>query len=150
MKNLIAVIVAVLLMALTFVIIFSIGFVSIKLVYVVIGVAVLLAIYIGTGGRAWFGTHEHPDRVIGVRVRFAEEDYKFPVTMPDAVLEEFKDGIYRAVFVEPIVSNFGRIHYADITARHAGHPISRIGKRGVMINGKLESGEGFISRLIRA
>lgn len=126
------------------------GLFSIKLIYIVIGLAILFAIYIGTGGRAWFGTHENPERMIGVQVGFAAIDGLGPTlsSLPKAIIKEYKQDSYRAVFSVPFeIDNFIE-HYVDISPRHVGYPISRISKhRSMAVVGKLESGQGFIASL---
>ena len=104
MKNIIAIFVALIFFGLIATIIVFAASISINLVYALIVLVVVGAVYVGTGGRAWFGTHEHPDRVLGDSVRFAEVDGlgACPPIFPNAVIRAFEEGSYRAEFIEPL------------------------------------------------
>jgi hypothetical protein len=122
--------------------------VSIYFVYGIIVLSILGAIYLGTGGRAWFGTHEHPDRVLGAQIRFGAIEGLERPDLPNATIRDFKDGAYRAEFVTPVEFGFAKDRFVNLWPRHQGHPISRVSKHGFLfINGELESGRRFIAAI---
>jgi hypothetical protein len=118
---------------------------SMLMVYALIALAVLVAIYSAGGGRAWFGTHEHPEQILGARLRFGDIEWHPTLSrLPDAIVREWDGSQYRAEFVEPLPTA-GRERHAMIRARHAGYPVSRARSwRGVVVNGSLGSSGGFI------
>ena len=120
--------------------------ISMLLVYALIAVAALGAVYVGTGGRAWFGTHERPERILGARLRFgAVEEHPTLTSLPDAIVREWDDGQYRVEFVEPLPTA-GRERHAMLFARHAGYPVSRVRTwRSVIVNGRFGTSDGFIA-----
>jgi hypothetical protein len=125
--------------------------ISMLMVYALIALAVLVAIYSAGGGRAWFGTHEHPVQILGARVRFGALEWHPTLDrLPDAIVREWDGGQYRIEFVEPLPTP-GEDRYALITPRHAGYPVSRARTwRSVIVTGSLESGDGFIAVVRKA
>jgi hypothetical protein len=119
--------------------------ISMLLVYAIIALAVLVAIYSAGGGRAWFGTHEHPEQIMGARLRFGDIEWHPTLRrLPDAIVREWDGGQYRIEFVEPLPTP-DEVRYALITPRHVGYPVSRVRTwRSVIVNGSLESSGGFI------
>ncbi len=152
MKNEIAIVIALIFFIVTAVLVSLAAYLSIYLIYIIIALAILGAIYVQTGGRARFGTHEHPDRILGVRVRFSEVDglTKYTTTLPSAIIRTFENGTYHAEFVEPFEWESTKESFVDLSPRHVGYPISKVRKRGVLaVCGILESGRQFISLLNR-
>src|SRR5882724_2001049 len=97
----------------------------------VAGVALIYAAFLGTGGRAWFGTREDPSRILGERLRFVwvEGPPPGPHDLPDAVVRDFQTDGYRIEFERPVIFAGHRVAAARISARAMGYPISRARKR---------------------
>ena len=115
-------------------------------------IALLYAAFLGTGGRAWFGTRENPSRIVGRRLRFlrVEGPPPGPHDLPDALVREFRMDGYRIEF-ERLVSFAGhRVAGARISARTVGYPISRARKRrrGAVV-GETDAGVAFLADITR-
>jgi hypothetical protein len=115
----------------------------------VVLVALCVAIYSGTGGRAWFGTRELPEEIVGRSVQFTEIDglsdsRSFPIT---AIIAEHDASNYRAEFSRPFVVEGRDESFAWIRARHAGYPVSGAARRSTFVYGSLESGRRFTARI---
>ena len=119
--------------------------ISMLMVYALIALAVLVAIYSAGGGRAWFGTHEHPEQILGARLRFGAVEETTLTSLPDAIVREWDDGQYRVEFVEPLPTA-GRERHAMLIPRLAGYPLSRVRTwRSVIVNGRFGTSDGFIA-----
>ena len=120
--------------------------ISMLMVYALIALAVLGAVYVGTAGRAWFGTHERPEQILGARLRFVHLDWHPTLTrLPDAIVREWDGHQYRVEFVEPLPTAQGDRH-AMLSARQAGYPVCRARTwRSVAVNGSVGSSDGFIA-----
>ncbi len=150
MKNFIAVSIALIFFAIIAALVILAASVSIYFVYGIIVLTILSVIYLGTGGRAWFGTHEHPERVLGARIRFGDIEGLEQPNLPSAIVRDFKDGAYRAEFVTPVEFGFIKDCFVRLWPRHKGHPISGVNRHGFLfINGELESGRRFIALINR-
>lgn len=117
---------------------------SISLVYGIIALALIGAVYLATGGRAWFGARERPERILGVRLRFSDvEGYPHPSSLPDAVVREWNGREYRAEFIEPIGAGEREVL---LSARHVGFPVSRASTwRGCSVAATIGAGDGFVA-----
>jgi hypothetical protein len=96
---------------------------------------------------------ENPDKINGTKVKLGEFDNLGPNPPKQlvGVITHCSDNKYRVDFVEPLMRDGVMENYATITARHAGHPISRMSKRGILaVCGSFESGHGFIALVARA
>ncbi|MGD0078941.1 MAG: hypothetical protein ABSB91_10015 [Sedimentisphaerales bacterium] len=152
MKNILFVLVFIIFFFIIIAIFFLSASISMKLVYVFIAITGVAIIYKATGGRALFGTHERPEKILGKHLKILEPDGlgPKPPNLPEAIAIYYDNGTYKLEFVEPFRFE-GRVEkFVFISARHGGYPISRVKKRGLLgINGTLESGIGFIACLIR-
>jgi hypothetical protein len=152
MKNILGIIVVIIFLFIIVGLFAFAAFFSMKLVYVIIAIIGIALIYSATGGRAWFGTHEKPDKILGAHLMVVEPDGLGPTppNLPEAIAIHYESGTYKLEFIEPFYFE-GRIEkFVFIKARHLGYPISRAKKRGLLgVNGTLESGVGFIANLIR-
>ena len=152
MKNILFVLVFIIFFFMIIAMFFFAASISMKLVYVIIAIIGVAIIYKATGGRAWFGTHERPEKILGRHLKILEPDGLGPTppNLPEAIVTHYDKSIYTLEFVEPFRFE-GRVEkFVFISARHAGYPISRVKKYGLLaINGTLESGKGFIANLIR-
>ncbi len=87
-----------------------------------------------------------------MRVRLAQFDGLGP-NPPEELsgsINDFKEGVYRINFDEPIVLDGKKENYVSVSARHGGYPVSRISKRGILaVGGSFESGRGFISLIAK-
>ena len=117
-------------------------------VYALIVLALIGIVYLATGGRAWFGTRERPERIIGARLRFSDvERYPYPSSLPDAGMREWNGREYRAEFVEPLAAGG---HHVLLSARHVGYPVSGIStSRACSVAGSIGPGDGFIAGVRR-
>ncbi len=121
--------------------------IALYVIYAIMVFAIIGIIYVGTGGRLWFGSREKPDRIKGVTVQFLEADGlgPEPPKLPYAVVSGFEDGRYRLDFIEPFDFEGNSEKFTLVSARHVGHPISRLGRRRLIaVNAFLESGRGFV------
>ena len=121
--------------------------ISMALLYSVLAVALLTLAFLVTGGRAWFGTREEPERIIGARLRLTCVD-GLPLTspLPTVVVREFENGSYRADFTAVVEVEGRPERYVRLCARHEGYPISRVRRwREVAANAVLEPGRRFIT-----
>jgi hypothetical protein len=123
------------------------------LVPALILLALLGAVYLGLGGRAVFLRREHPDRILAARVRLTEIDGVGPTppTVVEGIVQSFDGGFYRIAFAESVEIAGRTEHSATVSARHLEYPVSAASGHGILaVNGKLESGQGFIALLARA
>ena len=123
------------------------------LVSALIASALLGVAYVGLGGRALFPRRERPDRIVGAHVRLAEIDGVGPTppAVVEGVVQSFDGRSYRVTFDAPVEMGGRTEHYATVSARHAGYPVSAASKRGILaVHGLLESGQGFIALFARA
>jgi hypothetical protein len=126
--------------------------ISMNLVYVILAIIGVAIIYYATGGRAWFGTHEKPQKILGIRLKITEPDGLGPTPpdLPEAIATYYENGRYKLEFVEPFHFEGRTEKFVFINARHIGYPISRVRRHGWLgVNGTLESGAGFIANLTR-
>jgi hypothetical protein len=116
---------------------------------VVVLAALVVAIYVGTGGRAWLGTRESPEEIIGRTVRLSECDGlgQSPPDLPAASVTRRVDSGYRLDFASPFVFDGREERFAHIYPRHTGYPISSAASRATFVTATLESGRGFIAKL---
>ena len=122
------------------------------LVYSLIGVvlvALAIAIYSGTGGRAWFGTRESPDQIVGRSVQLSEIDGfgRSQITPPSAVVTDCNVPHYRLEFARAFVVDGREESFAWVRPRHVGYPVSGAAHRPTFVYGSLESGYRFTARL---
>jgi len=139
-------------MALAGLFVVYLGFISLVFLYILIVLIAAAIVFLLTGGRAWFGTHEHPERILGALVKFEEVDliWELPPKLPDAVIRAFENGCYRADFVAHLEIENIKETYVDLRPRHEGYPISRVTRRGKsVVSGKLESGRIFLATLYK-
>src|SRR6266540_2762313 len=120
-------------------------------IWATIAAALLGAIYVGLGGRALFGTHERPDRILSRRVRLDSLesgplgfDPNQP-KLPAALVEQFtSNGEYMLRFEQP-VAWLGKVEtHAFVRNHHVGYPVSLVARwrrRGVFVGGRFGSGE---------
>ena len=128
------------------------GFQNVALL--IAGLCLLYALFLGLGGRALFGTHERPEKILGRRAQlFSLEsgpkglDPDQP-KLPPAKIESYSpERGYRLVFEAP-AKWLERIEdHAYVLARHIGYPVSLAAspwRRGIFVHGSFGSGEGFI------
>ena len=116
----------------------------------VVLVALAIAIYSGTGGRAWFGTRETPQQIIGRSVQLTECDGfgDSPVTPLAGIITEHDGQNYRVEFSRAFVFDGREEGFAWIRSRHAGYPVSGAARRATFVYGSLESGRRFTARLL--
>jgi hypothetical protein len=121
-------------------------------IWLIIVAALIGIAYVAAGGRALFGTHERPERVIGALLRFWEPDGLGPAppALPPARVHEFRDRRYRADF-EPAFEFEGHIcRSVTFAARHRGYPVSRVKRRDIRaVNAELDSNRRFIASITR-
>lgn len=110
----------------------------------VTGIALIVAIYDGTGGRAWFGTHEKPDRLLGRLVRFFNVDgLGESPKVPSGRIESFKRSMYRIILDMPFELD-GKVEYfVDVGPHSKGWPVSGAVKRPTPVLAVFESGFRF-------
>lgn len=119
----------------------------IYLLFAVVVIALAIAIYSGTGGRAWFGTREHPERILTRTVRLKDCDGLGSISLPSATVSSYEAPEYRLDFVAPIEIE-GRLEcFVRVWARHEGYPLSGAARRATWAGATLESGRQFIARL---
>ena len=127
------------------------------LIWTVVALALLAALYVALGGRAIFGTHERPARVIGRRVQLSQLesgprglDPQQP-HLPGATIAAYDpaDG-YRLQFQIPFTWLGKTETEGRVSARHVGYPVSILASRwhrSVFVYGRFGSGEDFIGVL---
>ena len=96
---------------------------------------------------------EKPERINGSRVKLGGFDNlgPNPPKQLQGVISYGSNNWYRIDFDEPFMRNGVWENYAMISARHEGHPVSRMSKRGILgVNGSFESGHGFIGLVAKA
>jgi hypothetical protein len=115
----------------------------------VVLVALGIAIYSGTGGRAWLGTHESPDEIVGRSVQLTEIDglADSKALSITAIIADHNASNYRAEFSRPFVVDGRDQSFAWIRARHTGYPVSGAARRSTFVYGSLESGRRFTARV---
>ena len=113
----------------------------------VVLVALAVAIYSGTGGRAWFGTRERPERIIGLTARLTHCDGLPQTSTPVGVITRHDGPNYHIKFSAQFIVDGREESSAWIRARHVGYPVSGASRRPTFIYGSLESGRRFIARL---
>jgi hypothetical protein len=153
MKNILGATVAIVFFFITGGLFVFLASISMKLVYAILAIIGVAIIYYATGGRAWFGTHEKPEKVIGTRLKITETDGLGPTRpdLPEAIATYYEKGRYKLEFVEPFRFEGRTETFVFINARHIGYPISRVKRHGWLgVNGTLESGVGFIANLTLA
>ena len=126
---------------------------GLTVVYGVIVASLLGIAYQALGGRALLGLRERPARLIGTRIQLRPDDGLEGVAiaaLPAAVVDRFDGEKYRALFASPFEYE-GRNHeWVEFSARHAGYPVSRAGRRSlVAVNATLAGGQPFIARIVR-
>jgi hypothetical protein len=122
------------------------------LVYCLVAVVIIaltVAIYSGTGGRAWFGSRELPDEIIGCAVQLVETEWlgDAAVTPPLAVVADHSGSNYRLEFTRPFVVDGREESFAWVRPRHAGYPVSAAARRPTFVYGSLESGRRFAAKV---
>ena len=123
-------------------------------VLVLAGLMLLYALFLGLGGRALFGTHERPERIVGryARLHYLESgpkglDPNQPKLPPARIDSYSPEHGYRLVFEAPIKWLERTEDHAYVLARHSGYPVSLAAspwRRGVFVHGTFGSGEDFI------
>lgn len=123
-----------------------IGYILVALVVV----ALIVAIYSGTGGRAWFGTREVPQAIVGqtVQLRDCEQLGSLSQEVPPAKVTSYDSADYRLAFTTPFIFEGREEHFVYIRCRHAGYPVSSAAKLSVWVGARLESGRSFIARVV--
>ena len=114
---------------------------------VIVIVALAVAIYFGTGGRAWFGNKEHPERLLSSTVQLLDCDGFGSISLPAATVAEFDPPEYRLDFVVPVEIDGRSESFVRVRARHAGYPLCDAARRDTWAAVTLESGRTFIARL---
>lgn len=130
------------------------------ILWLIVGAAVLVAVYNQLGGRALFGHKEIPDKIIGRKVQLKEfdcgPDKIWEKTIPKATVVSFEGYAYKIEFDSPLEINGKKRTCAYITARFKGYPISNVKQRdlcgvngtfGLGENGAFSSEEGFICNI---
>ena len=130
---------------------------SSPLIWLIVVIALGVAAYVGLGGRALFGTKEHPDRILGRRAQLTiletgplglapDQPY-----LPPAVVERFvPEREYVLRFDTPVPWLERTETQATVSARFVGYPISlTMGPwhRHVTVTGQFGSGEAFLAEL---
>jgi hypothetical protein len=108
-------------------------------------IALAVAIYTGTDGRAWFGTHEQPDKLIGCLVRFQSIDWlgASPPSLPVGKVECFNNPTYRIIFDPAFTFEGTTEHFVDVVAHSKGWPVSGAIKKPTAVLVIFESGKKF-------
>jgi hypothetical protein len=150
--NVLGIIAAIIFFFIIGVLFFFAASISMKLIYVILAIVAIAIIYYAAGGRALFGTHERPEKVLGIRLKITEPDGlgSTPPNLPEAIATYYENGRYKLEFVEPFHFEGRTEKFIFINARFVGHPISRVKRHGWLgVNGTLESGVGFMANLTR-
>jgi len=124
--------------------------VQMTIVYLLLTVVVVtvgVAFYSGTGGRAWFGTTEHPDRLLGRTVQLKDCDGLGSISLPAATVSTFHPPEYRLDFAVPVELDGRSETFVRVRSRHTGYPVSDAARRSTWVGATLHSGRGFIARL---
>lgn len=107
-------------------------------------IALVLAVYFGTGGRAWFGTHEKPERLLGKRVQFLNVDWLGQAAIiPNGRIEAFNSPMYRIVLDSPFECEGKLEHCVNVGPHSKGWPVSGAVERQTPVVATFESGKGF-------
>lgn len=122
------------------------------ILYCVAGIAIIVSIYIGSAGRAWFGTNEKPDKILDRNVILksieAAPDGLIPNLTIEAIVKTHDGSKYYLEFLSSIKVSGNIEKSAWISARHTGFPVSSSGKkRALSVNGKFTSGEQFLAQI---
>ena len=116
--------------------------------------AVLLAAALAIDVRSFLPFREHPDRLLGTKLRFRGVEGGPPpaeYALPDASVRGFRSGEYLVAFERPFAAGGSEINVARISSRYSGRPLSRVGmQRAVTVNGVTDGGFSFIAEVIRA
>ena len=123
--------------------------------YALIGIAITVVAYVLLRGSGLIRPGEKPKNVIGEAVAFSSlEGLGQDVTeLPNARVAGYQDGHYRIMFDQPFKAKGSVSSEARISARHAGYPISRVGKSrfGMLaVHGQLDTGQQFVADLRRS
>ena len=113
----------------------------------IVVIVLAVAIYSGTGGRAWFGTKERPERLLGRTVQLKECEWLGSSSLPAATVSSYEAPEYHLDFVVPAEVEGHSERFVRVWARHAGYPLSGAARRATWAGATLESGRGFIARL---
>ena len=119
-----------------------------NVIYGIVALALIFAIYIGTGGRAWFGTHERPERIIGKRVVIHEFDgftEGAGLRLYGKVVG-FDGKRYRIDFETSTEEQKWTAKCAFVSHRHTGYPVSSATKTSLLaVGGSTDEGMQFIA-----
>jgi len=108
------------------------------------GFAVIIAIYLGMGGRALFGTHERPEHLLGKIVEFMNaEGLEQSICPPQGRVESFKDSAYKIAFESDFTYGEKIEHYVTVFPHSKGWPVSGALKRPTAVLATLGSGHRF-------
>jgi hypothetical protein len=123
-------------------------------IWAVVGLCLVYALFLAFGGRALFGAHERPERILGRRARLFQLESGLKgldpaqPTLPPAVVESFSPEYgYRLVFDAPFKWLEKTEDHAYVCTRSVGYPVSlaaRPWRQAVMVQGSFGSGEAFI------
>jgi hypothetical protein len=96
---------------------------------------------------------EKPDKINGIRVRLGQFDGIGPNPPKQiyGIISHCANNRYRINFDEPFEYQGKKENYAVLTARHAGYPVSRMGRHSILaVNCEFESGYGCIASIAKA
>lgn len=123
-------------------------------IWVVAGLCLLYALFLGLGGRALFGTSERPERILGRRAHLFQLESgpkgldPGQPRLPPAKIESYSpENGYRLVFDAPFKWLEKSEDHAYVSTRSVGYPISLAASpwhRAVTVRGSFGSGEEFI------
>ena len=115
----------------------------------VVVVALCIVVYSGTGGRAWFGTRETPEALIGQTVQLLDSGWlgSSPPELPLARVTSYDPPDYRLDFTSPFAFEGRHEHFVRVRCRHRGYPVSGAARRSTWVSANLESGRGFIAKI---
>ena len=117
-----------------------------------LAVSVLLLVVVSWGFRTQSssGGEEEPQRILGSRVVLREIDW-VGANPPEKVygtIESYESGNYKLRFDSPVNIDGQLESFARFSARHAGHPVSKVGRLGLLaVQGAFESGAPFMSSI---
>ncbi|MFN3651152.1 MAG: hypothetical protein ACK47B_16375 [Armatimonadota bacterium] len=118
--------------------------------YLFIVLLVVGILFRAAGGRAVFGHHERPERVLGKWITISNIDGlgADPPGLPPVQLQGFAGDHYLATFGEPALIAEKRVRELRLWARHTGRPISSASRRGILaVNVELDSGHSFMAEM---
>lgn len=113
----------------------------------IVVIVLVVAICSGTDWRAWFGTKERPERLLGRTVQLKNCEWLGSTALPVATVSSYQEPEYRLDFVVPVEVEGLSERFARIRARHSGYPLSGATRRATWASGTLESGKGFVARV---